>query len=80
MSSRMDFLNNELELFLVIVDRTMEVAGCLLKRSSMVEVEEVLAYKPLSRKNIETASNLEIVAKNLALNFNLFLTFRIFFI
>lgn len=42
----------------------------------MVEVEEVLAYKPLSRKNIEqkkkkiTASNLEIVAKNLTSNFN----------
>lgn len=36
----------------------------------MVELEEVLAYKALSIKNIETASNLEIVAKNLASNFN----------
>lgn len=36
----------------------------------MVEVEEVLAYKPLSRTNIETASILKIAAKNLALNFN----------
>lgn len=46
----------------------------------MVEVEEVLAYKPLSRKNIETASNLEIVAKNLASNFNLFDFHTIFYL